>query len=260
MKPPALIGATVVGSWTRIGYLISVSVAVVRNSMRPLSWRRPVRRELIRQCYYTGARALNFVSLLAVLVGLGMVFQLVFWLDLAGQTKYVGTFLVLVLVREIAPILVALIVIGRSGTAMVTELGIMRVTGQARMLDAQGIDPFVFILLPRVVAMAVCMFCLTVAFLVTALISGFVFASIAGIGKLGIIEFINTVLMEMGPAEYAVVTLKTTISGLVIGVICCANGLGVTFAATEIPRVLPETFSHCVLALFSISAIISIVL
>jgi len=128
------------------------------------------------------------------------------------------------------------------------------------MLDAQGIDPFLFLVLPRVTAMALCMFCLTVAFLVVALGSGFVFAQLVGVGKLSLMEFINIILMEMAPSEYAVIVLKTFFPGLIIGVICCTNGLGVTYAATEVPRVLPETFTQCVLALFVISVGISIVL
>jgi phospholipid/cholesterol/gamma-HCH transport system permease protein len=179
---------------------------------------------------------------------------------MAGQEEYIGTFIVLVLVREIVPILVALILIGRSGSAIVAELGTMQISGQVRMLDAQGIDPFIFLVLPRVTAMALCMFCLTVAFLAVALGSGFVFAHLVGIGKLSLIEFINTVLMKMGPSEYAVIMLKTMVPGLIIGIICCTNGLGVTYASTEVPRVLPETFTQCVLALFVISVCTSIVL
>jgi phospholipid/cholesterol/gamma-HCH transport system permease protein len=257
---PASIGESVIGIWNRVSYLISVSFAIIIQSLRPINWRRSVRNEFIRQCYFTGALALNFIAVLAVLVGLGMVFQAIFWLSMAGQEEYIGTFIVLVLVREIVPILVALILIGRSGSAIVAELGTMRISGQVRMLDAQGIDPFIFLVLPRATAMALCMFCLTVAFLAVALGSGFVFAQLAGIGKLNLMEFINIVLIKMGPSEYAVITLKTIIPGLIIGVICCINGLGVTYAATEVPRVLPETFTQCVLALFVISVCISVIL
>jgi len=257
---PASIGESVIGIWNRLSYLISISFAIIIQSLRPINWRRSVRKEFIRQCYFTGARALNFIAVLAMLVGLGMVFQAIFWLNMAGQEEYIGTFIVLVLVREIIPILVALILIGRSGSAIVAELGTMQISGQVRMLDAQGIDPFIFLVLPRVTAMALSMFCLTVAFLAVALGSGFFFAHLIGIGKLSLMQFINIVLMKMGPSEYAVIMLKTFFPGLVIGIICCTNGLGVAYSATEVPRVLPETFTQCVLALFVISVCISIVL
>jgi len=71
---------------------------------------------------------------------------------------------------------------------------------------------------------------------------------------------VHIILAEMGPSEYGVILLKTFFPGLIIGVICCINALGVTHAATEVPRVLPETFTQCVLALFVISVGISIVM
>ncbi|MFC1580801.1 MlaE family ABC transporter permease, partial [Thermodesulfobacteriota bacterium] len=133
-RPPAFIGGGVITALNHLRYWLSVSFAVLWQALRPLNWRRSVRREFIRQCYFTGARALGFVIILALLVGIGMVFEVLFWLDIAGQSDYVGRLIVLLLVREIAPILVALVVIGRSGAAIVAELGNMRISGQVRML------------------------------------------------------------------------------------------------------------------------------
>ena len=259
-RPPAFIGARVIGALNGLSYLFSVSFAVVWQALRPLNWRRSVRREFMRQCYFTGARALGFVVILALLVGIGMVFEVLFWLDIAGQREYVGRLIVLLLVREIAPILVALVVIGRSGSAIVAELGNMRISGQVRMLDAMGIDPFIFMLLPRVTAIVICMFCLTVIFLAVALGSGFILAFLAGIATMSIFEMLNVVLEAMVPAEYISIAMKIFFPSLVIGVICCTNGLGSHGDPTEVPRILPYTFAQCVIALFVISVCISIVL
>ena len=259
-RPPAFIGAGVIAALNHLRYLLSVSFAVVWQTLRPLNWRRSVRREFIRQCYFTGTRALGFVSILALLVGIGMVFEVLFWLDIAGQSEYVGRLIVLLLVREIAPILVALVVIGRSGSAIVGELGNMRISGHVRMLDAMGIDPFIFLLLPRVTAIVICMFCLTVIFLTVALGSGFMLALFAGFTTMSIFEMLNVVLEAMVPVEYISMAMKLFFSSLLIGVICCTNGLGIHGDTTEVPRMLPNTFAQCVVALFFISLCISIVL
>jgi len=189
-----------------------------------------------------------------------MVFEVLFWLDIVGQEAHVGRLIVLMLVREIAPILVALVVIGRSGAAIVAELGSMQIAGQVRMLDALGLDPFIFMLLPRVTAIIICMFCLTVVFLALALASGFILANATGIADMNILEMFNVVLKAMAPDEYVSLAMKMFFSGLFIGVICCINGLGIGRDPTEVPRMLPRTFAQCVIALFVISVCISIVL
>jgi len=259
-RPPASIGAGVIATLNRLSYLLSVSFAVVWQALRPLNWRRSVRREFIRQCYFTGARALGFIFILALLVGIGMVFEVLFWLDIAGQSEYVGRLIVLLLVREIAPIMVALVMIGRSGTAIVAELGNMRISGQVRMLDAMGVDPFIFMVLPRVTAIVICMFCLTVIFLTVALGSGFILALLVGFATMSIFEMLNVVLEAMVPVEYLSMAMKIFFPSLVIGVICCTNGLGIQGDSTEVPRMLPSTFAQCVISLFVISLCISVVL
>ena len=67
----------------------------------------------------------------------------------------------------------SLIVIGRSGTIILVELGTMKTEGQVHALDAQGIDPFLYLVLPRVMALSLSMFCLTITFVAVALVARF---------------------------------------------------------------------------------------
>ena len=177
--------AAITGQWAidQVRGLIqftSLAVAVIWQGLRPLTWRRTVRAEFFEQCHQIGLRALPFILITGSLVGLGMVYQAIYWLDLFGQTEFTGPILVLVLVREVAPLFVAMTVIGRSGSVILVELGNMQFDGQVRMLDAQGIDPFLFLIVPRVVAVSVCMFCLTIVFIAVALGSGFMAGNALG--------------------------------------------------------------------------------
>ena len=131
-----------------------------------------------------------------------MVNQMLYLLRLAGQEGLIGEFLVLVLVRGVAPLLVGMIVIGRSGSTMMVELGAMRVTGQVHLLDAQGIDPFLYLVIPRVLATAIGMFCLSMVFLAVALTTGLVAANALGLTSLTLLDFFEEVLTAMGPREY----------------------------------------------------------
>ena len=240
--------------------LSSMAVAVLWQSCRPLNWRRTLVTEFTRQCYLVGIGSLSFILLSGVLIGLAMVVQFLFWLGLAGQRSLVGKVIVLVLVREIAPLLVALIIIGRSGSVNMVELGHMRTNGQLRMLDAQGIDPFLFFIIPRALATAASMFCLTVVFILTALATGYLAGSLVYASDRTPVEFLNAVLAEMGIGEYAIIVLKPSIAGLLVSLITCITGLSVGSQAGQVAEVLPIGFVKSVLAVFLVSGTLSILL
>ena len=142
-SPPGIFSAT--GQWAiaqlqALLSFVSIAAAVLWQSCRMMTWRRSVRAEFFHQCHQVGTKALPFLSLTALITGLGVVFETLYWLRIFGQSELAGSLLVVVLVREIAPLLVALIVIGRSISVIIIELGIMQADGQVGMLDAQGID------------------------------------------------------------------------------------------------------------------------
>lgn len=84
-----------------------------------------------------------------------VVSQAAYWLGYAGMAQMTGSILVSVLVREIAPILVGIILMGRSGMLSLTEIGMMVLGGEVRGLQARGIDPFLALVMPRTFAFTV---------------------------------------------------------------------------------------------------------
>ena len=240
--------------------LSSMVAAVLWQSCRPVNWRRTLVREFLRQCYLVGIGSLSFIFLSGLLIGLAMVFQFLFWLGLVGQQSLVGKIIVISMVREIAPLLVALIVIGRSGSVNMVELGQMRASGQLHMLDAQGIDPFLFLILPRCLATAISMFCLTIVFILVALAAGYIVGNVAGPTESTATEFINEVLVAMGPGEYAIIALKPFIAGIFVALITCITGLSVSGHTRQVADVLPIGFVKSVLAVFLVSGTLSVLL
>jgi phospholipid/cholesterol/gamma-HCH transport system permease protein len=239
---------------------VNIAVAVLWQSCRPLTWRRTVRAELFEQCHQVGMRALPFILITGSLVGFGLVYQAIYWLGLFGQTEYTGPILVTVLVREVAPLFVALIVIGRSGSVILVELGNMRIDGQIRMLDAQGIDPFLFLIVPRVVAVSVCMFSLTIAFITVALVSGFLAGNALGSMDFTLYDFVFGILLEMGPAEFATIPLKTFTTGFVVALIAGTIGLSVSGSRSDLLAALPRCVTKSVLAALLISILLTLLL
>jgi phospholipid/cholesterol/gamma-HCH transport system permease protein len=255
----------VIGQWTiqqvrGLTRFISIAVAVIWQGLQPLTWRRTVRAEFFQQCHLVGLRALPFILITGSLVGLGMVYQAIYWLGVFGQTKFTGPLLVLVLVREVAPLFVALTVIGRSGSAILVELGNMQIDGQVRMLDAQGIDPFLFLIVPRVAAVSVCMFSLTIAFILVALVSGFLAGNALGSLDVTLQEFVFRILSEMGLAEFATVPLKSFFIGFVVALIAGTTGLSVTRSRYDIQAALSRGVTKSVLAALLISGLLTLLL
>lgn len=253
----ASIGKSTIAWLSRIFYLATILAGALYYAMRPSTWRRPVRWVFVRQILFTGAEASQFTSRIALLVGVSVVVQAQLWLGKVGQQQLLGPIMVAVIVRELGPLLANLIVILRSGNAITTELGIMKVTGEIRVLESQGVDPFLYLIVPRVIAMAICIFSLTVIFITVCLFSGYVSGVIFGVKSTGG-TFLNSVAGAMGPVDVLNVLLKSLIPGLFSGAICCIEGMSVEHAITEVPPASSRAVQRCVVTAFLISAVITV--
>ena len=164
----------------------------------------------------------------------------------------------MVVVRELAPVIVNLVVIGRSGTAIVAELGAMKVSGQIRCLDAQGVDSSVYVVLPRVVGMAASVLALTLVFILVALLSGYAFGVFWGVTRLSPWGFVNSVLSALSPNDVIILLIKTVLPAVLAGIICCVEGLGVAAVDTEVPSAITRGFGRSVAVLFIVAVGVSI--
>src|SRR5581483_9237067 len=162
------LGAAVWAQWNELRHTAAVIGTALCASIQPQCWTRPVRKAFVRQVLSIGVEPLWFVSALAVFVGISVVVQLTFWVGEAGQSQLIGPLLVVVVARELGPMLINLVVIVRSGSAMTTELGVLKINEEVGALEARGGDPFLELVLPRVLATTVSTFCLTIFFIIVA--------------------------------------------------------------------------------------------
>jgi phospholipid/cholesterol/gamma-HCH transport system permease protein len=237
--------------------LAAVAISAVWLGMRPGSWPRTVRTVLARQIFFTGVQAVLFMTGLAVFVGLGVVVQAQFWMARLGQSELLGPFLVIVIVREIGPLLVNLVVIGRSGTAMATELGSMSIRNEVKVLDAQGLDPMIYLVMPRILGTAISVFCLAVLFAVVSLGSGYFCGLLLGVGRGSVGLFLFSVMKSLTPADILNLLAKTLAPGLLVGAICCVEGLAVRYV-TEVPQAATRCVVRANFTVFMICAVVSL--
>lgn len=234
--------------------LWSVLVLATRKAARP----RTTRNVFSRQILFTGVEALKFVSLVAIITGLSVVIQAQIWLGKTGQSQMLGTILVIVIVRELAPLLVNFIIIGRSGTAIATELGNMKVLGEIHLLECQGIDPLLYLVIPRALAMALCVFCLTIWFIVVSFGGGYLYGILAGVGAGAPNMFIMNIFKAVHLPDVFSLLAKTFLPGLITAIICATEGISVSGAITEVPQAATRAVVRSIAALFILSAIVSI--
>ena len=240
-------------------FAAAVAWQAVSLAARPGFWRRTNREELLSQIRLAGIGSIPFTLVVAAAVGLTVVVQAQFWLQEFGQAHLLGPLLVAVVVREVGPLLANLVVIGRAGSAMATELGNMSASGEVRALDAQGVDPFVFLVVPRVIGAGLSMLALTVTFVVACLGSGYLFAVSLGVHTGSPLPFAATVLDASGPADFVNLFAKSLLPGLLTGTICSLEGLSVTEEISEVPEATTRALTRSVGALFVMSAGLSFV-
>jgi phospholipid/cholesterol/gamma-HCH transport system permease protein len=217
-----------------------------------------VRKAFARQVLAIGVEPVGFICAVAVFVGISVVVQLTFWTGEAGQSQLLGPLLVAVLARELGPVLINLVVIVRSGSAMTTELGVLKISGVVHDLEAQGSDPLLHLVMPRVLGTAISTFCLTVVFILVAFASGFLFAAWTGKGGRDLFLFADTVSRAVQPKDVFNILAKSILPALFASASCCIGGLGVAESVTDIPPATQQALTRSVAGLFVISAVISL--
>jgi len=258
MRILSTIGGVAISAQNRLCYLMSVVWAVIVLGIQPNSWGRTTRSVLGRQIVFTGTDALGFVGFVAMLAGISIVVQAQVWMGRLGQLDLLGPLLVTVVVREVGPLLVNFIVIGRSATAMAAEMAGMKVRQEIGVLDAQGVDPLLYLVMPRAVSMALCVLCLTVVFVLVSFATGYFCGALLGTGPDSPVIFARSVLRGVMPGDFYNLIAKTLLPGLMSAVIACMEGLSVEGVATDIPQAVTRTVVRSTLTLLVISVIISV--
>jgi phospholipid/cholesterol/gamma-HCH transport system permease protein len=258
MRVAGGLGGRVWAQWDELRHAAAVIGTVLGVCVLPRHWAPAARKAFALQILSIGVEPLWFVGAVAMFVGISVVVQLTFWTGQVGQSQLLGPLLVAVVARELGPVLIILVVIVRSGSAMTTELGVLKINGEVRVLEAQGGDPFLQIVMPRVLGTAVSAFCLTIVFILVAFASGFLFAAWTGQGTRDLFLFADMVSRAVQPKDVFNILAKSILPALFAGASCCIGGLGVGEAVTEIPHATQRALTRSVAGLFVISAVVSL--
>jgi phospholipid/cholesterol/gamma-HCH transport system permease protein len=190
------------------------------------------------QVYFTGFQALPLISILSIATGSVLILQASSNLNIFGGGEFVGNLLVVVIVRELGPLMTALVVISRSGTAVATEVGNMRANNEITALETLGINPLSFVVFPRMLGGLVSVICLSFYFVMIAIFGGYLITQF--INPISFEYFVGTVLDSLAKEDLFLFLLKSAFSGTVIFAVSCYQGLQVKRSPTEVPVVTTQ--------------------
>jgi phospholipid/cholesterol/gamma-HCH transport system permease protein len=230
--------------------LITLGVILKKSGAAKNVIRPRIRQEIAR----AGVALLPMFLFVALALGFLVIGQTVSALASVGATKYIGSTMVIVVVRELGPLLAAMLVLARVGTAHVIELGTARALGEVEALEALGIDPVHYLIVPRVIGMALGVFSLTVYLIIGALASGYLFAFLQDV-PLTPGDYFKQITESLSWLDFALLALKTIGFGFFIAIVTCYHGLAQPLRLEEVSRVAVRAVTQGVIVCVLIDAL-----
>lgn len=249
------IGAVVIGYMRAFGdglYLFSNACA----GLFQLSGGKGfyLRQTLIQQLYFTAVQAFWLVSLVGLAMGVMAVLPLLAFGVAAVDLQ--AKILKVVMFHQLVPFLVALIVIGRSGTAVTAELGHMNANAVIDSLLAMGVEPHRFLILPRMIALTLSILMLTLWGNCGAVLGGALFNQFKGAA--GFINFLDACAKTIVPVDILITALMSTSYGIAIALITGYFGFK-SRSTVDVQRHLSPTFVNAFMACIGITALFSLI-
>lgn len=215
--------------WALFGTLGEVTVA---DFAPGVAARKLVHSIMVTQVLFTGVQAVSLVSVIGLLIGASIIIQTNMMMPADGEL--IGRVLVAVVLRELAPLITAIVVAGRSGTAIATELGNMKVNSEVLALSSLGIDPMRYVVLPRMLACVVSVVALMIYFSIVSLSAALALGILTSGSSLS--SFQQGVAGSVMPHDLVLFFAKGVGLGTIVGWLSCHFGLGVKSSPTEVPQ------------------------
>lgn len=178
--------------------------------------------KIVNQVYVIGYKSLFVILLIGIFTGMVLGLQGYYTLVKFGSEGLLGAAVALTLIRELGPVLTAIMVTGRAGSSMAAEIGVMRITDQIDALDVMDINPMGYLVSPRIAASLVAFPLLTALFDVIGIIGGYV----TGVMLLGINEgvYFHRIATSVELADVTGGFMKSLLFALIVSTVSCYQG------------------------------------
>jgi phospholipid/cholesterol/gamma-HCH transport system permease protein len=229
------IGGGVTNSLAYVGALASLGGRAAYYTFIGPFQGKPLRlQRAVSQAMDVGVRALPILSLITFFIGLILALQAAYELRRFGAMNYVATAVAISMSRELGPLITAIVVIGRSGSAFAAEIGTMKVTEEIDALETMAISPIRFLVTPKFLAMIVMLPCLTI----WANAMGIMGGSLFGVAQADFtfMRYIQVSLDSLFLRDIMTGLVKSVMFGITITAVGCQEGLATGAGAEQVGR------------------------
>jgi phospholipid/cholesterol/gamma-HCH transport system permease protein len=249
LAPLDFLGGRVLGLLDHIGSAVLLFLEAMKWVLKGLCMRRmrvgvPA---IVTQIVRVGVRSIFIVGLVSGCVGLILAFQLAPPLDEFGQRDKVANIISVAVLRELGPLIGAIVLTGFAGASIAAEIGTMVVSEEVEALEAHALHPVRFLVVPRVVASIISMTALAVIACIVA-IAASLFISVTVL-EIPYAAYMDNTLSQAKLVDFLTGVGKASVFGTLIGVIACTNGLKVTGGAAGVGNATTGTVVQCVVSI-----------
>ena len=217
VQPFTLIGETVIGWINVLGTATVFLFMALWKTFRPKQLPK-----VIQQIYYIGARSTTIIMLVSLFTGMVLGLQSYHALIQFGAVGGLGALVSLSLIRELGPVLTAIMITARAGSAITAEIGIQRISEQVDALETMRIDPFRYLISPRITAAIISFPLLTAMFDLVGIIGGY----ISGVALLGLNAgvYSHSIQSNVDMKDLTDGFIKAIVFAVIVATVCCYQG------------------------------------
>lgn len=244
-------------TWEGFLYFSGYFLTLWREVLLFPSRRRIGIRVLIMQIYFTGVETLSVIALISLSIGAVIIIQGVGMLNSFGQGALTYRILILIIMRELGPLLTAFIITARSGSAITTELGNMVISHEMEAYMSVGLHPISQIAVPRLIGVTTAVFILNIYFILFGLFGAYVVANF--IHAIPFLDYLRNLVKAISLDDILSSLIKSFVFGVLIATVSTYFGFSVNHAVTEVPQKTIKSIGYCIVGCILADAVITII-
>lgn len=260
LRPISFLGSSVLGTIEFIGGAGGLLWDAIRSVPDGLLGRRGRRlgwENLWAQMVRVGVRSIPIVMLVVFSIGAILVMQMLPVLRGYGAEMRAADIVAIAMVRELGPLVAAIVLTGFAGASIAAEIGSMVVGEEIEALEAHAISPVRLLVAPRVLASAVMMLCLAVLADVVGVLGG-LFTAVLAAG-LNARQYLHDTFVAIDLLDFGTGLVKACVFGVIISTLACHLGLRVTGGATGVGNATTRTVVYTIVALITVDLLFTTV-
>ena len=216
-------------------------------------------RNIIMQTFFTGVEIFPILFVVATLFGTIVIIEVISMMGKMGFSDVVGSLIVVVIIRELGPILTAFLIAGRSGSSLTTYIGSMVINSEVDALATMGVDPIRFLVMPGLIGGCIALFVMNIFFSGSAICVGFLVTkgAVALSGNMLNIQLTwsylsHEILSAISMMDFVFIIVKPLVFGAIITTNACYQALNITRDVRQVPKAVSrsviKSFLYVVLA------------